>query len=281
MFIETFQSSSFDRLGRRHERQYGRCHCDTCLVEFVRGNCDWSRHINNENTLTFCSSTCSREARKKGGLSDSKLRKINLERYGVEHTLQLETVRESSRETSQLHWGCLHPMQSKELQLKMKHTLSSRYHVVSAFHVHREKWNYDDICRKRLETMKLRGTICSSKPENVMYELLKKVFKDVQRQVRPPKTHWDIDFYVGDIDTWIQVDGIYWHGLNRDIDEIRSSTSPRDQKIARAWETDRKQERWFAEHDMKLIRVTDKETLKMNADNVQSLFAYLQAPTST
>ena len=54
-------------------------------------------------------------------------------------------------------------------------------------------------------------------------------------------------------------DGVYWHGLNRPIEIIKESLTPRDHTIYRTWERDRLQEKWFYDHDLKLIRVTDLE----------------------
>lgn len=70
---------------------------------------------------------------------------------------------------------------------------------------------------------------------------------------------WPIDFYIPSIDTYIQFDGVYWHGLDRPIEVIRSSSKVRDQAIVVKWETDRKQNAWFNEHARRLIRVTDEE----------------------
>lgn len=87
---------------------------------------------------------------------------------------------------------------------------------------------------------------------------------NVERQVRVHK--WPIDFYVKSIDTWIQVDGVYWHGLDGQLEEHRkrAALDKRSRIIVYKWETDRRQEQWFAERGMRLIRITDKQVTQMN-----------------
>jgi len=68
---------------------------------------------------------------------------------------------------------------------------------------------------------------------------------------------WPIDFYVKTIDTYIQFDGVYWHGLDMPLEEIRKSNKPRDISRIQKWERDREQNLWFKEHGKRLIRITD------------------------
>lgn len=97
----------------------------------------------------------------------------------------------------------------------------------------------------------------SSKIENTFAKTLACVYGEVVRQKRINR--WPIDYYVPSIYAYIQLDGVYWHGLDKPIDEIRESTKPRDIGRAQKWEQDRKQEEWFKSHSLNLIRVTDLE----------------------
>ena len=65
------------------------------------------------------------------------------------------------------------------------------------------------------------------------------------------------DFYITEKNTLVEVDGTYWHGLDRPIDVIMSSTSPRDVSIFQKWKNEREQDVWFVAHGLKLIRITD------------------------
>jgi hypothetical protein len=55
----------------------------------------------------------------------------------------------------------------------------------------------------------------------------------------------------------VQLDGVYWHGLDRPIDVIAERRTKRDAQIHKKWLMDREQDRWFVENGMRLIRITD------------------------
>ena len=69
----------------------------------------------------------------------------------------------------------------------------------------------------------------------------------------------EIDFYIKSIDTYIQFDGIYWHGLDRNINEIKNSDKKRDEGRYKTYMKDREQDGWFKLSDLKLVRITDSE----------------------
>lgn len=64
---------------------------------------------------------------------------------------------------------------------------------------------------------------------------------------------WSIDIFVPSINTYVQFDGIYWHGLDRPIEEQRNL------KIKKKYFRDIEQNEWFLSHGLKLIRITDVE----------------------
>jgi hypothetical protein len=70
---------------------------------------------------------------------------------------------------------------------------------------------------------------------------------------------WPIDFYVKSIDTYIQFDGEYWHGLDRPLEEIQKFKTSRDRRIFEGWNRDREQDKWFREQGLKLNRITNKQ----------------------
>lgn len=70
---------------------------------------------------------------------------------------------------------------------------------------------------------------------------------------------WSIDMHVVSIDTYVQFDGVYWHGLDRSLDLIERSGKAIDAVILEKWRRDREQDAWFECRKMKLVRVTDVE----------------------
>ena len=144
---------------------------------------------------------------------------------------------------------------------KRKVTTKKRFGVESMFKLDRvhQLANTPEKCRQRHETMKRNGSYFNSKSEHSFHNLLMELFgeENVQRQVVVNK--WPIDFYVKTIDSFVQFDGEYWHGLDRPLVEIMQFKTPRDKTILRKYQIDREQDNWFRDHDLRLVRITDKQ----------------------
>lgn len=205
-----------------------------------------------------------------------------LEKYGVSNPSQAEVIKKKKSETlkktfsergdeirekrmvSNLEkFGVPWPMMSEEVRDRSRSSFSSRYGegVKCAMDIKEvvERTDFVAAAIKRHESMKRNGTYKTSKPEEQVYDLLCEKYgpDNVIRQTMIKQ--WPIDFYVKSIDTYIQVDGTYWHGYGRTKEELMSSNSPRDRIILRKKLTDEAQISWFEKHSMKLIRIIDKQ----------------------
>lgn len=96
-----------------------------------------------------------------------------------------------------------------------------------------------------------------SKFELEIEEHLKEMFSGVKNTVKV--NGWYIDLYVEEIDTYVQADGVFWHGLDRSLDEIRKLKYEVDHDILKNYARDREADKWFSENGRKLVRVTDIE----------------------
>ena len=97
----------------------------------------------------------------------------------------------------------------------------------------------------------------TSKPEERLYEILAQKYSEVQRQVTVSR--WTMDFYVPHIDTYINLNGSYWHGRGKTEQELLESTSPRDKVILSTVKRDLQREVWFRENGKKLVIIWDDE----------------------
>lgn len=99
----------------------------------------------------------------------------------------------------------------------------------------------------------------TSRPEARLRRILVSSFgKDaVKQQVRMGR--WTVDFYVVPLDVYVELDGVYWHGLDRPMDVIERCGTLTDRKILGTWHKDRLQDAWFGDNGIRLIRITDKE----------------------
>lgn len=173
------------------------------------------------------------------------------ERYGVNSALQIKHVRAAA----------LQKAAAPESVAKRKVTTKERFGVDSVLKLPKVHalCNTPESCLKRHETMKKNGSYAKSSQEDLFFDYLVLTYgaHDIERQ--KTMNIWPIDFYVKSIDTHIQFDGEYWHGLDRSLEEIEKFKTPRDSIIYRKYQIDREQDSWFSEQGLKLIRVTNKQ----------------------
>lgn len=157
--------------------------------------------------------------------------------------------------------GTKHPRSTVKARQAAKHTMLSKYGVENPFQLEKAKiaTATPAACRARHETMKKNGNYArkSSFVEEEFLQCLVGLFIDVKHHEFVHK--WDVDFYVKSIDTFIQFDGVYWHGLDRPIEVIGEFRNPRDRTIHATFFRDRLQDEYFRSSNLKLIRFTDRE----------------------
>lgn len=189
----------------------------------------------------------------------NKLRSTFQGRYGVNAASQVPGAEERKRQTCMQRYGVPYVMQHAGVNEKRERTCRDRYGHSTALNTvtAREKNQSPECQRKKHETMRQNGTYGSSLPEERCFLLLCELYgaDNVERQVTINK--WPIDFYVKSIDVYVQLDGVYWHGLDRSIEVIAEHRTKRDAQIHRKWLIDREQNQWFAERGMKLVRIRD------------------------
>jgi hypothetical protein len=193
-----------------------------------------------------------------------KSKQTNLERYGVENVFASECAKNKIKETMVKHHGVENPSQSEEIKLKKKRLFLKKYGVEHPFQSKevKEKIDYNKNWQKSHQTKKLNGAYKTSKIENGFYEELVKIFgvENVERCVLVQNK--EIDFYIRTINLYVELDGVYWHGLDRPIEQIELLKSKRDAIILRHYSTDRDLESYAKSNGMKLLRITDKEYKK-------------------
>ena len=140
----------------------------------------------------------------------NKIKKSVFEHYGVEYSLQAEEVKQKSKQTCLIKYGCEYTGQSEIKKQKSKETFLKHYGVD-------HNWKNKECWLKTLENRfknKIEiNNISSSKPKQICFELLKTKFNKVIRQRKDKKLYpYFCDFYIKDIDTWIEYNGFMTHG---------------------------------------------------------------------
>lgn len=200
-----------------------------------------------------------------------KAKQTKLERYGYEYFPDIEVIKQIKKD----RYGD----ENYNNRPKAIATCQERYDVdypIQAEEI-KNKYDFKEIARLRHKTMKENGLyrLQSSKLENEFYGLLCEYFVEDDINRFKHINNWNIDFYIKSIDTYIQFDGAYWHGLNRDIEVIKQFTNERDKIIYSVYLRDIEQNDWFEKNKLKLIRVIDKIFIK-NRNAIEALLKHLK-----
>lgn len=121
--------------------------------------------------------------------------------------------------------------------------------------------NTPEAMAKAFQTKKRRGLLLSSKPELSFLGKLREEFPQTVHQVTVGR--YSIDFYIPEIDTFVQFDGEYWHGLNMPKECL---TGVPKKKYAR----DRACDVYCQSVGKRLIRVTDREFAELSWVDIQN-----------
>lgn len=182
------------------------------------------------------------------------------ERMGCSNPFQSDLVKKKIKDALSESWGVTSPIRSPLIRAKIESTLLLRVGVTHTWrHPElRERLRSKEVRAKIHRTMKERGRYGKSQVEDRMYGDLCELYgpESVERQVI--LNGWCIDFRVRE-NTYIQLDGVYWHGLNRPAEALEASQSPRDRVILRTVRRDAAQNEWCRDKGIRLVRITDAE----------------------
>lgn len=215
-------------------RTLHQCECDQCHIVFEREM--KAKHLNRG--YHYCSLQCCNNSQRSGGDLDLRRRQQFQEKLGVDYPMHRADIREKSVETCLERYGVRNVQQVAEINARS-----------------------NDTFLKRLEKRQKTLGVWTSKAENKFYDKLLEYFTadDIIRQKRAAGNRCPIDFYIISIETFVQFDGVYWHGLDRPLEEIAKLNTKHDIEIYERYHRDIEQCKWFAEKGLKLIRVTDVE----------------------
>lgn len=154
------------------------------------------------------------------------VKRNNLKKYGTSCTLCVDEVNAKSRKTCLEKYGVEYPTQNKEIYSKVISTNLSRYGVKCTSQVreirNKQKATYIERCgyenplqnpevlKKISDTKRKNKTFVSSNPEKIILEKLHSKFKEVFIQYRSDKYPFDCDFYIKDLNLYIEYQG-YWN----------------------------------------------------------------------
>jgi hypothetical protein len=230
--------------------------CDECGIEYTRPH---SKNRDLKSELHFCSKRCSDKSITDGALRQKSVNTMNV-KYGSSY-VKTKKFKVEREETFLRKYGVKSILNSPEIKQKIRKSNLEKYgqEVYAGSDDWESKLDRIEIARKAWLTKIENGTCSKSAPEEKLFLLLESVFgkSDIKRQVRVIR-RW-IDFYIISIDLYIQVDGVYWHGLNRNIELIKLGKTSQDRKIYKQILRDQKLNQYMKDNNFRLVRLTDEQ----------------------
>ena len=241
--------------------------CDHCHKQYVCPENIKNRSL--KQNKHFCDKKCTGDSIKCGSLRE-KIETSILNKYGVKGYVSTNEFKNKSKESCLKKYGVDHGMKSELGKNNFKKACLEKYGTpaFAGSEIWRLKIDPKEIAQKAWKTKIKNGTCSTSIPEEKLYVVLcdEFGFENVQRQVSIMR-QW-IDFYIISINLYVQLDGIYWHGLDRDINEIKKSPTRLDKHIYKTHLRDRKLDEYMKNNNMKMIRITDIFFNKSNKEEI-------------
>lgn len=244
--------------------------CDSCLKQYIAN--DYQRERALKLNHHFCSIECKNKSLSNGFLKTS-IEKTFINKYGATNFVASSSGREKLNKVVNDKYGVSSVLSLDTIRNKIKETCIEKYG--NETYVGSEDWkskcDFDQIAQKAWQTKLKNGSYTKSLPEERLYKILTTFYdiNSVQRQVSVIR-RW-VDFYITILDLYIQVDGVYWHGLNRDIEIIKQSNTLQDKKIYKQILRDEKLNNYMMINNFKLVRITDEEINLKTDDDIINL----------
>lgn len=258
--------------------------CDQCMNIFKKR---YSLLCANKEHH-FCSNECRYAANKSGGIIDKKKVEAFEANFGNDHPMHNEQIKQKIKKTNKEKYGYENPAQSPQIMAKIKETNQRKYnHTCSlndptirqkALDTFQERYGVKysfQIAHVKEAIRKLKSSGCS-KIEDRLYPFLCCIFgeQNVQRQVEV--NNWIMDFYIRNFEVYVQLDGVYWHGLDRPLTVIEKCRTKHDEGILKTYSRDQKRDEWFKSNHLTLYRITDVEAATIiktsNFDYIRTIF---------
>ena len=192
-----------------------------------------------------------------------KIKQTCLEKYGVEFSAQADVVKEKIKQTCLEKYGVPNGGGSKESLEKIKQTCLKRYGIPNGGG---SKQSLDKIAN----TKRKNHSFTTSKPEENLYKEIKSIYPSVIRQYKESRYPYNCDFYIPELDMFIELQGSWTHGKHP-----YNGKSNQDQLILNKWKSRLLDNHGFYLTAIKVWTISDpkkRETAKKNNLNYVELF---------
>ena len=146
----------------------------------------------------------------------NKLKNTLINNYGVSNPSYVPEILQKREETNLKHFGVKYSFQSDEVKEKCIKTLKERYNCenISQYLPHKNymKTIQKEINQKIFNTKRRKNSFKKSIQEDEIYNLLIQKYPDTIRQYSSELYPFNCDFYIPEIDTYIEYQGYFTHG---------------------------------------------------------------------
>lgn len=158
-----------------------------------------------------------------------KAKETCLKLYSVDSYSKTKEYKEKIKSTNLKHCGKTSNLKTEEFKIKARQTCLEKYGVEYPLQ------NSEIITKVHL-SKKRNHTICSSKFEDKVFSLLVKKYKKIKRNYKSEKYPFACDFYIHDINVYIEIQGYFSHGKNgKKILGPYNQNNQEHQKILKIW----------------------------------------------
>lgn len=135
-----------------------------------------------------------------------------LKKYGETTPFKVEECKQKIKATCIKKYGYDNPAKNSDIKDKIKQTCLNKYGKTT--YLYSDEYNKHKIeyRNKRKETLKKHNKLTQSKAEVYIYNLFTHYFKDIKCQYYCERYPFNCDFYIPEIDTFIEYQGYYTHG---------------------------------------------------------------------
>ena len=167
---------------------------------------------NNKQTVQTC---LEKYGIRNGGGSKEALNKIQqtcLKKYGETTVFKVKEIQNKIKQTCLEKYGYDNPNKSPKIKNKIKQTCLEKYGHNSFLQSDEYKKHKIEYKIKRRNTLKIHKKLTQSKSESYIYNLFTHYFKKIECQYYSNLYPFYCDFYIPEIDTYIEYQGYYTHG---------------------------------------------------------------------
>ena len=193
----------------------------------------------------------------------NKIKEICKELYSTEYTAQSESIKNKIKDIFLERYGVENPFKALEVQNKIKEVFLERYGVDNPFKAL-------EVQQKIYNTKKLNHTFNSSSAEEHFKTYLDSKNISYKTQYKSEKYPFCCDFYLDDLDLYIEIQGNWTHG-----NEPYNESNKNHQEILESWKSKSETHKYYknAINVWTIRDVLKRETAKQNQLRYLEIFS--------